>query len=74
MSKTVGNIKDVKYREAELASGEGTGIWQFVITMTYGDVLYAEATPENRYYRDVKEWYDAQTKKPFDIDWVELDS
>ena len=73
MSKTVGNIKNVVYREAETAQGEGLGIYQFVIEMTYGDILYAEASIENRYYRDVKEWYDAQTKKPFDFEWVELD-
>lgn len=73
MSKTVGNIKDVELLEVTLSDGSKTGDRQFIIKTTDGQEIFAVADPENRFYRDVKEWYAAQKEKPFKFKFVALD-
>lgn len=60
------DIKKVKLLE------DSTVITSFQVTLKDGQEMVIPASPENRHYWEVREWYLSQKKEPFEFKFEEL--
>lgn len=66
------NIKSVELNTPTKEKQEQGALTVFNITWHDDTVTQAPADPTNRFYRDVKEWHEAQKKAPFKFDFEDL--